>query len=267
VNETVRNTSGGPWTLFSYIGFAPERPFSPESFGYTNSTNLTLKYCQGQFNGLTLWNGTAFPIFNGSVASGTATFWQFAFFSISGQQIIVATDILGVPRVYGALPVTNPCMKQSTMAKDALGYISWVNPIPVDTSVQAANAYDVEGRDFSGQHSPLVEMFINGWVDLSDATNHGMGAGVEYTQCGLAGEAGLEPKGVVGEYSNGVVQNTFNGSLSCTAVAAVGPPVVYVPYAVALSAGANPGPLGGGLASLALSMLVEFLYPNGTVEY
>jgi hypothetical protein len=265
VNSTVRNITGGPWELFSYIGFAPEGLFSPGAYGYVNSTNLTLKYCQSQFNGLTVWNGTSFPVFNGSIASGTATFWQFAFFSGTTHEIIVATDVLGIPHVYAPLPVSNPCLSVTGMASGATYYESWVNPLPVDTSVQAAAAYDVVGRAFEGAHSSLAEIYANGWAALSDATNHGPGGGVEYSLCGLVEEAGMQAKSVVGEWANGTVQNTFNGSLSCTAVAEPGPPVVYGSYLVALS---SPGSVEGtwnGLRALSFPLRVEFPYSNGTI--
>jgi hypothetical protein len=258
VNTTVRNTTGGPWELFSYIGFAPEGPFSPAAYGYVNSTNLTLKYCQSQFNGLTVWNGTSFPVFNGSIASGTATFWQFAFFSSASHEIVVATDILGVTRVYLPVPLNNPCMSVTGMASGAIYYESWVNPLPVDTSVQAAAGYDVVGKAFAAIHTPLVETYANGWTPLSDATNHGPGGGVEYTLCGLVGASGYQPKSVVGELANGTVQSTFNGSLSCTAVAEAGPPVVYASYIVAMRPPGTPTPVGGGSAGLSFAIQTEF---------
>lgn len=265
VNSTVRNTSGGPWELFSYIGFAPEGPFSPTAFGYVNSTNLTLKYCQPAFNGLTVWNGTSFPIFNGSIASGTATFWQFAFFSSTSREIAVATDILGVPHVYSPLPMSNPCLEVTGMTSGAAYYATWVNPLPVDTSVQATAAYAVVGRDFSSNGTPIVEIYANGWTALSDATNHGPGGGVEYSLCGLEGEAGFQPNSVVGEWPDGTVQSTFNGSLSCTAVANPGPPTTYQPYTVALASPGSIEPVAPGLQGRSYSLQVEYPYSNGTI--
>jgi hypothetical protein len=257
VNTTVRNTTGGPWELFSYIGFAPEGPFSPAAFGYSTSDNLTLKACQSQFDGLTLWNGTSFPIFNGSIASGTATFWQFAFLSNVSQEIIVATNVLGIPHMFPPLALTNSCMTESGMAVEAPGYLSWVNPLPVDTSLQASKAYNVVGKFYEVTHSPLVEVFANGWPPLSEI-NHGEGGGAAYLRCGLVGAAGLQPKGFVGEWPNGSVQNTFNGSLSCTGVASLGPPVVYVPYYVAMAASGVVVPIGGGSRGLSFPIQIEF---------
>ena len=265
----MQTTLGGPWLLFSYVGLAPEGPFAPAAFGFSNSTNLTLRYCGSQFDGLTVWNGTAFPIFHGSIASGNATFWQFAFFSYVSREFVVATDVLGVPHVYPALPEDNPCMMQSTMSASAESYVSWVNPLPVDTSVQAANAYGVAGTVFQTDHSTLVEIFANGWTDFSDAFNHGPGGGVDYTLCGLPGAGGEQAESFVGELPDGEVQSIFNGTLSCTGVREPGPPVIYQNYSVALGPVSSLGTLRPGLAGLSLPIEVEFpdWFDNETVPY
>jgi len=265
VNATVRNTSGGPWILFSYIGFAPEGPFSPAAYGFEGGDNATLRDCQSQFNGLTVWNGSYIPIFNGSFASGNATFWQFEFFSNRSQEVIVATDVLGVPTVYAPLPLSNACIRQSNMEYAAPTYVSWVNPLPVDTSIQALAAYDYVGEAYSARHSPLMEMFADGWPPLTNI-NHGEGGGASYLRCGLVGAAGMQAKGVVGEYNNGQVQDTFNGSLSCTAVASGGYdgiPLVYTPYVVALTIPGTAVSIGGGETGFAFATQTEFAAAPG----
>jgi hypothetical protein len=269
VDLTVSTTAGGPWVLFSYVGFAPEGPFSPEAFGFSNSTNLTLKYCAAQFNGLTVWNGTSFPIFHGSIASGNATFWQFSYLSNASHEFLLATDTLGVSRVYPPIPQNNECAEQSTMTASALSYPSWVNPLPVDTSVQAANAYGIAGKGFQAEHSTLVEIFANGWTDFSDAFNHGPGGGVDYTLCGLPGEAGVEAKSFVGEFPDGEVQSIFNGTLSCTAVREPGPPVIYQNYSVAFSPPGSMVGVSDRLAGLSVQFQVEFpdWFSNETTPY
>ena len=88
VNASVRNMSGGPWELFSYIGLAAEDLFNPAALGLGNSTNLSLRYCGEQLAGTTLWNGSTIPAFDGSIASGTAPFWQFEFSSNLTQSVV-----------------------------------------------------------------------------------------------------------------------------------------------------------------------------------
>jgi hypothetical protein len=220
VNSTARGTPGGPWLLFSAMGLAAQATIMPSARGISPN-NLSVQYCGSQFDGLTIWNGTSFPVFNGSIASGTAPFWQFAFFSNASQMILVATDINFVPTVFPPIPVTNPCaMYGFGGAVVASSYVSWLNPIPIDTNIQAANAALVLGNSFERANYPILEMFNLGYTPF-DGTNHdgnGVGLGVEYSRCGMIGAAGLQPEGDVGEDANGTVTNFGTGSLSCTVV-------------------------------------------------
>ena len=261
VNATVQRTSGGPWVLFSAIGLAAQAGYAPMAIGEFNN-NLTLKYCSAQFDGLTIWNGTSFPTFDGNIASGTAPFWQFAFASSSTSEITVATDVSGLPKVYPPISNSTECAIYSGMARAPSIYESWVNPLPIDTPLQAANASVDIGAAYARANSPIVEMFNFGWIPFSDATNHGgngVGLVVTFSRCGIVGAAGFQPKVIVGELSSGQVANTFIGALSCTAVGnATSNPIQYVPYDIQFPTGGFPIGVGSGTAGLDLAFQVEF---------
>ena len=98
VNGTVQNVTGYPWALFSVFGVAAQAPFSANVLSYIFE-NYTVNTCGRLFNGPTLWNGTM-PVFTGTFDSGTAPFWQFAFYSNTTHEDLIATDVLGTPYVY-----------------------------------------------------------------------------------------------------------------------------------------------------------------------
>jgi hypothetical protein len=256
VNSSAQATPGGPWLLFSATGLAAQATIMPAARGISPN-NLSVQYCGTQFNGLTVWNGTSFPIFNGSIASGTAPFWQFAFFSNASQMILVATDINFVPTVFPPISVTNPCaMDGFGGAPTASYYVGWLNPIPIDTNIQAANAAIALGNAFERANSPILEMFNLGYTPFDD-TNHGgngEGLAVEYSRCGMIGAAGFQPEGVVGEDSNGTVTNTFNGSQSCTVVNVT----TVGSYIFAFGSNGTSVPVEPGSTGLLLPFQVEY---------
>jgi hypothetical protein len=256
VNSSVQDSAGGPWLLFSAIGLAAQSTIMPAARGISPN-NLSVQYCGAQFNGLTVWNGTTFPVFNGSIASGTAPFWQFAFFSNESQMILVATDINFVPTIFPPIPVTNPCATYGFGGSaTASFYVSWLNPIPIDTNIQAANAALILGNSFERANYPILEMFNLGYTPF-DGTNHGgngVGLAVEYSRCGMIGAAGFQPEGDVGEDANGTVTNYGTGSLSCTVVngASVGS------YLFAFGSNGTSVPVEPGSSGLLLPFQVEY---------
>ena len=228
VNASVQPTGGGPWGLFSYIGLAAEDTFNPAAFGFSWSTNLSEKFCDLDLNGITLWNGSAIPTFDGSVASGTAPFWQFEYSSNSTTDVVVATDILGAIKVYPAIAPEDSCWN-AVGGGAAASYFSWVNPLPEDSSVQAQLAYSRVAGPFEEANRPLVEIYANGFTPL-DAIGHGPGGGVEFYRCGIVKVAGIQPYLVVGFSPDGKIFDVGTGNLTCTATDSFGPPPVYVPY-------------------------------------
>jgi hypothetical protein len=257
VNATVQNVSGGPWALFSYIGFAAEGMFNPAAFSLGSSTNASLRYCGEQLPGVTLWNGSAIPVFDGSIASGAAPFWQFEFSSNLTKGVVVATDISGVVRVYPPILPTDSCWSYAGGGA-ADRYFSWVNPLPEDSSVQAQLSYDRVARTFESDHRPVVEIFADGFTPLG-AIGHGPNGGVEFFRCGLVGVAGAQPFLIVGFSSAGQILDTINGTVSCTATNSLGPPPVYTPYSIIPSTPGPPSVFGHGFESVRFSFQTEFL--------
>jgi len=256
VNTSVRNMSGGPWELFSYIGFAAQGMFNPAAFSLGTSTNASLRYCGGQLPGVTLWNGSSIPVFDGSIASGAAPFWQFEFSSNSTKGVVVATDTSGVVRAYPPILPTDPCWYYAGGGA-ASGYFRWVNPLPEDSSVQAQLSYDRVSRTFESDHRPVVEIFADGFTPLG-AIGHGPNGGVEFFRCGLLGVAGAQPFLIVGFSSSGQVSDTINGTVSCTATYSLGPSPIYTPYSIIPSTPGPPGAFGNGFESVRFSFQTEF---------
>lgn len=264
VNATIQQDRGAPWALFSYIGIAAELSFNPGVFGFiANGTGLSLAGCERALNGVTIWNGSAIPVFQGGIASGTAPFWQFEFYSATARSVIVASVIRNTAEVFPPINSTSSCWP-SAGGPEAASYVSWVNPLPVDTPIQAQNAYTALGGAFHKAHPSLTEIFANGYTPLGDAFNHGPGGGAQYLLCGQPGFAGMQAKGVVGEWSNGTVQNVFQGLLSCTGLITTSPPYVYAPLAIGAASGPVPINASAGFSAESFSILAETFVNNST---
>jgi hypothetical protein len=264
VNSTVQKVSGGPWLLFSYLGIAAPLPFNPGLFGFSgNGTGESLAACGDAFPGTSLWNASSIPTFHGGIASGTAPFWQFEFASSAAKDVTIATVVRGSALVFPPIAPTSPCWLPAGGAV-AASYLDWVNPLPVDTHVQALNAYTALGRSFQTANPKIAEVFANGYVPLTDAFNHGPGGGVQFLLCGEAGFAGVQPKGVVGEWPNGTVQSVFRGTLTCTPLAASGTPYTFAKYVVENSTGPLEEYVSPGLSGLKVRILAGVALSNGT---
>ena len=100
LNSSVANQSGGPWLIFSVMGIAAEGAYSPSVKGYVSFNNSApVNGCQAALNGLSMFNGSI-PIFNGTVNSGTAPFWQFAYYSNTSSEVLVGTNVMGTPHLF-----------------------------------------------------------------------------------------------------------------------------------------------------------------------
>lgn len=225
-NESVTNTTGGPWSLVSVIGIASPIPFSPNVAGYLR-LNVTVNSCQQQFQGLTLWNGSL-PTFAGTFNSGTAPFWQLGYYSQVTQQVLIATDTSGVSRVYAPMSITNNCTYAWTTFRYDPG--SWVNQIyangslPVDSSTAAGVAWANLDRGWIGQNSPLAEVYALGpgmMTGTGDVT--GGSWEVYFMGCGLEGNAGIRPIYAAGVSREGAWEGALNGTRNCVTLNSSGP--------------------------------------------
>lgn len=266
VNQTVQNLSGGPWELFSYSGLAAEAPFSPTAVGLSGSNNLSLRYCGAALDGVTLWNVTGIPTFTGSIASGTAPFWQAEFYSKGTRSVVVATDVSGTPKVYLPLSPSNPCWLYAG-GGEAPTYTGWNSPIPENSPTQARLAYSAIGESFQSGNGSLAELFVNGYTPLS-AIGHGPNGGVEYIRCGLAQVAGVQPYALVGFYPSGEVQDVGQGLLTCNP-GGIGPPATYDTYGIVEGSVASPALLRSGSDAILASFQAEDLGlpPNSSASY
>jgi hypothetical protein len=226
VNGSVSTQPGGPWTLFGVWGIASPVPFAPNSLGWIGN-NKTVNDCGAEFNGLTLWNGSI-PIFTGVFESGTAPFWQFAYFSNSSHGLLVATNVLGVAHVYTPISMSDPCAVAT-----GLGATPWVwarifTQFPTNSPVMAASAWAAIGEHWSALHAPGFEAYILGFGYWGSANPNGFI--VKFARCGEMGYAGVQPFADVVLSPNGNWDNYANGTQGCGNVMSLGPPPVYAPY-------------------------------------
>ena len=233
VNVSVQNVSGGPWTLFSLWGVATATLFSPNSIGWSQY-NLSVNSCQSQFQGLTLWNGSI-PLFNGSFESGTAPFWQFAYFSNVSQAILIATNVLGAVDVYPPMAMTSPCAMAT-----GLGPQPWpsifartLNPFPANSPTLAETSWNAIGSNWLARNTPAWMAFDFGFSYWGSANPGGLI--VKYARCGEVGYTGVQPVAYVGLRPNGSWSMIFSGSQGCGDVISLGPPPVIDGYALNFS--------------------------------
>ncbi len=226
VNGSVSRQPGGPWTLYGVWGIATPVPFSPNAIPWPQD-NQSVNSCQAQFNGLTLWNGSI-PLFNGSVNSGTAPFWQFAFFSNASLSISIATDVLGTPRVYPSMSMSSKCALGTSLADTPWTWARYFTPFPADTPIMAQSAWAAIGEKWISSNQPAYAAYILG----SAWWGSGVPAGLilQLARCGEVGYAGVQPIVDVVLNANGTSNNYFDGNQSCGNVVSLGPPPVYGPF-------------------------------------
>lgn len=228
VNVSVQNVSGGPWTLFSLWGVDTPVAFSPNSLGWSEY-NVSVNSCQSQLRGLTLWNGSI-PLFNGSFQSGTAPFWQFAYFSNVSQTILIATNVLGTVHVFPPMAMTSTCAVAT-----GLGPQPWpsifartLRPFPADSPALAATSWTTIGHSWMNRESPGWMAFDFGFSYWGSANPGGLI--VKYARCGEVGYTDIQPVAYVGLLPNGSASMIFNGSQGCGDVISFGPPPVLDGY-------------------------------------
>lgn len=191
VNGSVQNVTGGPWSLFSVYGVAAQLPFSPNVIGYPLD-NHTVNSCGALFNGVTLWNGSI-PVFTGTFNSGTAPFWQFGYFSGTTNQVIVATDLLGVAHVYPPQPRPGPCYPWN----DVPGPMPWAEAlthVTEDSSVAAPAAWTAAASGWPNVSEPFAQIITMG-PNLFDGWGYVTGGYLFiFERCGLANVTGVQPQ-------------------------------------------------------------------------
>jgi len=215
VNQSIRKETGGPWHLFWFVGVAAQAPFSPNVVGYGLQVNLTANACGDQYNGLTLWNGTI-PTFDGTFDSGTAPFWQFAFYSNSTGLTLLATNVLGVVTIYPPENITSDvgCYPWDD-APNPRGWVQALTGLPTDSPTLVQNAIARINQTWWSRQGPVVEIMTTGPGAFTAVAQTIGSIGVFYQQCGLEGIAGITPDADVYEGLNGSFTGLFNGTTNC----------------------------------------------------
>lgn len=231
VNESVGAIAGGPWTLYGVWGIATPLPFSPNALGWP-SNNLSINSCGAQFNGLTLWNGSI-PLFDGSFDSGTAPFWQFAFFSNASQGILIATDVSGVTHIFPPMGMSSTCARATALGATPWGWARLFSPFPANSPIMAVSAWNAIGKQWMTANAPAWEAYILGFGYWGSTTPNGLI--VKFDRCGQVGATGVQPVVDVGLNNDGSWNNYFNGTQGCGDVVSLGPPPIYGGYSAYFS--------------------------------
>ena len=262
VNGSVNNTVGGPWSLFSVYGIAAQIPFSPNVIGYPTN-NHTINNCGAVFNGLTLWNGTI-PLFNGTFNSGTAPFWQFAYFSNTSESILLATDTLGSVEVFAPQPYPGPCNAWYDLGSNPSYWYIPPSLYPADSPAAAQSAWGGSVSGWIQENEPMVQIFTIG-PGVFDGLGDVSGYGVYFERCGLVGVTGdAEPLVQVGEDLQGQSGEVFNLSHNC----ALPRDDVAVPQVDGIYDLVWQSPevsSSGPTQWISAQFQVAFAYPNGTL--
>jgi len=259
LNASVHATPGGPWTLYTVYGVATPVPFSPSALGWFEQ-NRTVNSCGALFNGLTLWNGSI-PLFNGTLNSGTAPFWQFFYFSNASQSILIATDVLGQTRVFPPAPMSNLCFAGSSLNYDPLGWARVFDPFPADSPTLSSSAVNALGAGWFVSNPSVYEAYRFGnnyWGSGNPA-----GLVIDFERCGEVGRAGVQPKASVGVSSTGKFVTSFVGAEGCGNLESFGSPDVFFSYELGI---ASPTSLTtGGSTYITIPFQALLTNSSGTI--
>jgi hypothetical protein len=262
VNASVVDELGGPWSLFSLFGVAAQVPFSANVLPYGSSVNGTVNVCGKAFDGLTLWNGSL-PTFDGSFSSGTAPFWQFAYFSNVSQQILVATDVLGVVHAYAPVPVSGPCRPWYDLDDPTPSF--WTADLasfPANSPGAARTALQSLGGAAPSGALPWVEIYASGpgfFGPLGDLPKQ---LGIYFDRCGEENVSGIQPLLAVTEGLGGQYQGAAELNETC-ALLSSGHGAYDGVYALQPS---TPELTSGPSAQwFTIPFQVALAYPNGTL--
>lgn len=239
VNRSVQNVSGGPWHLFWGVGIAAQVAFSPSVIGYFASENLTVNNCGRLFDGVTLWNGSI-PVFDGSFESGTAPFWQFAFYSNASNEILFATDVRGAAKIFA--PVPNEYLLDGCMPWDDLGnppdpgsWVGLLSPFPANTPTIARSVSSVLNTQWLNGQGPWAEIYQIGPGMFNSFGDVPGGVATFFDRCGLLGVTGIQPLTSVTTTLEGQYPTLGNGTHNCAVLNYPNPLAVEGNYSLLFS--------------------------------
>ena len=262
VTPQVVNATGGPWALFSVYGIAADAPFSPNVLSYPNQ-NVTVNSCGHAFNGVTLWNGSI-PTFSGTFDSGTAPFWQLAYYSDSPAAILLVTDINTRVTLFSPLALSSPCHPWGHFYGDPSLWTSYLQGQSPDSSNAADAAYFALAATSGVPVYPAVEIVQIG-PGVFDALGDSTGAfQLTLLRCGEAGVGGETRISVVGANYTGQVSSTFVGSTNCGLLVS-GHGAGDASYLFRF--GSQTSNLSGASFVVSTPFQVATASPNGTIAY
>lgn len=262
INASIQMISGGPWALFSAYGIAAQGPFSPNVVSYPNQ-NRTVNSCSHDFPGLTVWNGSI-PVFNGTFNTGTAPFWQFAFYSNSTKQIDVAVVTTKQSRVYPPIPVGGQCSPWYDFYGNPAKWITEVEAVTTGSAPAARDAFSTLQSAGWSYAPPIVE-FLQIGPGMFDLLGDPGSSGFEisFQHCGIAGRAGLSGLAVAQMNASGKTDSSFVGSTNCAALSSGYPSIAVYHLLFNTTTTVRAGPTEW----LITDFQVALSPVNGTVDF
>jgi hypothetical protein len=252
LNQSVSTAPDGPWTLVDVLGIATQVPEGMDPT-FSSSLNETMTVCQA-LHGVTIWNGTGIPSFNGSLNAGAAPFWSFILQN-STDSYLYSTVLLGVGHVF---PVANStaCVRETGLGTypEEFTPLGSANLRWTSTRV-AERAYNAYGQAYARLHSPMSEYYVLGPAQLVDLDT-GPGWGVDYFRCGLTGVWGIQNLSVYLQTPAGVSYADI-GWLGCTVDS----------YNLSMSVPQNVTPNGAQGSYLGIPFQATFYLPVPKVIY
>jgi hypothetical protein len=181
-NQTVSNSSGGPWSLVSVLAVVTTQPVWPFPFDG--------EACQ-QYPGVSVWNSSQIPVWTGSLSSGISPFWSLWYLNASNF-LIAAFTVNESVHLVGPIPPTSLCGEglAATLANigQGGGTVVWTS---VDSTSASQVAWEAAGRSFVDSHpSVTIDYELDGAQQLVGVSEAQWGWAITYSVCGLPGFGG-----------------------------------------------------------------------------
>lgn len=271
VNRSAQNVSGGPWYLFWGVGVASQARLSPNVIGYFTSERLAVNNCGRLLDGLTLWNGSI-PLFNGTFDSGTAPFWQFAFYSNATDQILFANNILGKVVIFPALP--NEYTAGNCMPWDDLGnppdpgpWARMISPMSIDTAAIARAAVGALDASWFESEGAWAQIYQVGPGMFNSFVNVPGGLATFFDRCGLAGVTGIQPLVSVATTPTGQHPSLMNGTHNCAVLNYPNPIAAEGLYDLLFSSSMQNSTPAGNQTAVPFQATIRPLNGSGPIDY
>jgi len=181
-NQSIANSTGGPWSLVSVLAIVTTEPVWPFPFEGIA--------CQ-QYPGVSVWNSSRLPVWTGSLSSGLSPFWSLWYLNAS-QFLLAAFTVNESVHLVGPISPTSFCGQglAATLANIGLGSgtVVWT---AVDSTVASQVAWEAAGKAFVNSYRAVSIYYeLDGAQQLGGVSDAPWGWAITYSLCGHLGYAG-----------------------------------------------------------------------------